>query len=80
MDDSRGRYLIQMGQPQKVNWWKQGRPATREEVQESIDTGLPSLEAVARQDNDIESLRKSVERFSKWLPPTRDQLIWEQGE
>jgi hypothetical protein len=61
--------LITMGEPERVEWWREGRAATRAEVQESIDTGLPNLEAVARTEpGGIEYLRKCQQRFEKWLP------------
>jgi len=43
--------LIRVGDPERVEWWAQGRAATREEVKASIDSGLPILRATAdRQD------------------------------
>lgn len=67
--DGRGGRLIQMGRAIAVEWWCEGRAATREEVQESIDSGLPSLEAAARtQEGAMVELRRYVERFEKWLP------------
>jgi hypothetical protein len=67
--DGKGRYLIQMGAPVAVEWYREGRRATRDEVQESIDNGLPSLEAMARtEEGGIEALRRYVDRFEKWLP------------
>lgn len=67
--DGNEGYLLQMGNPHAVEWWACGRVAAREEVQESINTGLPSLEALARQEEDgIAELRKAVTRFEKWLP------------
>lgn len=43
--------LIRVGDPVRVDWWREGRPATREEVIASIDSGLPVLREIAdRQD------------------------------
>lgn len=68
-DDGRGKPLIQMGAPLAVEWWREGRAATRDEVQESIDGGLYSLEAIARtEEGGIEQLRRYIARFEKWLP------------
>jgi hypothetical protein len=62
-------YLITMGEPESVAWYACGRPATREEAVESIDSGLPNLQAVARTEKGgMEALAKAQERFSKWLP------------
>jgi hypothetical protein len=67
--DGRGGRLIQMGKPRRVEWYKEGRPATRAEVQASIDTGLPALEALARQEKGgLAHLQKAVERFQPYLP------------
>lgn len=41
--DGAGGTLISVGDPERVEWWSQGRPATREEVEHSIETGLPIL-------------------------------------
>lgn len=74
-NDGRGGKLIQMGEPESVEWWCRARPATRAEVQASIDSGLPNLEALARQEKGgLAFLQKSIERFGKWLPP------WPQRE
>lgn len=64
-----GKPLIQMGAPDKVLWFAYGRQATREEVDESIDSGLPNLEAMARQEpGGIEALNRYIQRFQRCLP------------
>jgi hypothetical protein len=66
-DDGKGRLLIQMGEPESVEWYAEGKPATRAQIQESIDSGLPSLELLARQEpGGLESLERSKKRFEKW--------------
>jgi len=42
-DASASGYLIEMGDPERVEWFAGGRPATRAEVEASIDSGLPLL-------------------------------------
>lgn len=70
-DDGKGRPLIQMGEPDAVEWWARGRPATRAEVIESIESGLPNLEAVARlQEGGLAALKRYKQRFEKWIPNT----------
>ena len=67
--DGKGQHLIQMGEPYTVEWYCEGRPATRQEVQNSIDSGLPALVTLARQEKGgLEALNRYVERFQKWLP------------
>jgi hypothetical protein len=69
--DGRGNPLIQMGEPERVEWYANGREATLSEVQASIDSGLPNLEAIARTEKGgIEALHGYVERFQKFLPVT----------
>lgn len=48
--DGMGGWLIEIGDPVEVEWYSEGRPATRAEVEESIRTGLPFLEELARQE------------------------------
>lgn len=61
--------LIQMGEPDSVEWWACGRPATRAEVVASIDGGLPNLEAIAKQERGgLEALAEARRRFERWIP------------
>lgn len=45
----RNGYLIDMGLPIECGWWREGRAATRDEVRESIGTGLAALTDIAEQ-------------------------------
>jgi hypothetical protein len=45
--DGRGGTLFYIGDPEHVEWWAEGRRATRAEVLEAIDTGLPQLRELA---------------------------------
>lgn len=42
--------LIHVGDPIETRWYAEGRPATRDEVLASIDSGLPLLRAEAERD------------------------------
>lgn len=42
-----GGILFELGDPIAVEWWAEGRPARRDEIDESIRTGLPLLTAPA---------------------------------
>ena len=69
-DDGRGKKLLHMGEPERVQWFCEARPATLAEVQESIDTGLPALVQVATsQKGALEFLQQAIERFKRYLPP-----------
>lgn len=50
--DGRGGVLVDIGKPHDVEWYAHGRQATREEVEESVASGLPLLENMARADRD----------------------------
>jgi hypothetical protein len=68
-NDGKGKALIHMLDPLRVEWYARGRAATREEVLASIDAGLPALEAIAQtQPGAMDVLKKYVERFQKWIP------------
>lgn len=47
-----GGQLFELGDPSRVAWRARGRPATREEIMASIDSGYPLLEDAARNDPD----------------------------
>src|SRR5215471_1997664 len=62
------------GHPETVEWYREGRQATREEVLRSIEEGLPNLEALARQeDGGMAHLAECRRRFELWLPPETRQ-------
>ena len=46
--DGHGDALFQVGEPIDVEWWTEGRHATRDEVLASVSDGLPLLEEQAR--------------------------------
>jgi hypothetical protein len=66
-------WLIKMGDPTRVEWYCEGRPATRAEVEASIDSGLPSLRAMCDAERDalrrldahaeLTKLRSAVDRY-----------------
>lgn len=47
---SGGGLLINVGEPISVEWWREGRKATRAEVMESIDSGLPKLQEICEME------------------------------
>jgi hypothetical protein len=47
--DAREGILLQLGRAFKTEWYCKGRPATREEVMNSIETGLPLLREANRK-------------------------------
>ena len=63
-------FLIRIGDPQQVLWYAEGRKATREEIMESIRTGLPALEEMARQESPgaLEELARMTKTLERLLP------------
>ena len=45
--------LFELGLPVHVQWWAEGRAATVDEVDESVRTGLPHLEELARDEDRV---------------------------
>jgi hypothetical protein len=67
--DEKGAPLLRVGDPIEVEWWAEGRKATREEINESIRTGLPYLETLARQEKGgMDALTAAVLAIDPWLP------------
>lgn len=62
--------LFDVGEPERVLWFSQGRTATREEVMASISSGLPLLEAEAMKEGPeaMEELARCFERSQSLLP------------
>jgi hypothetical protein len=75
-DDGKGKPLITMNDPETVEWYCEGRVATREEVDDSIAGGTPLLREVAKREaGGLEFLNQSIERFAKWLPAVQEEEI-----
>lgn len=67
-DDGKGRPLIEMGPADRVLWYAEGRLATRAEVAASVDSGLPRLRDVARQEGAEAALNQAVIAFTRVWP------------
>lgn len=66
--DGTGRALIKIGDPITVTWWKEGRTATRAEVDSAIETGLPFLKEQCRDQDDLTALDKYTKESLHLLP------------
>lgn len=68
--DAGNGVLFQIGDPVNVLWFCEGRTATREEIEHSIDTGLPHLRAMAEKEGTpaIAELDRCIERAQPFLP------------
>lgn len=61
-DPSGGSFLFDIGKPHAVSWYAHGREATRAEILESINSGLPSLSQLVDADPDPAAARYEFER------------------
>lgn len=63
--------LFHLGEPVEVLWFSQSRPATREEVLASIESGYPLLAEMAEKDgrDGIRALVQARQRAMPLLPP-----------
>ena len=64
------KMLFRLGSPSRCEWYREGRTATRDEIIESIETGLPRLREVAALDGKagLDLLRRQIERAVKLVP------------
>lgn len=71
-DDGRGGALIRLPNPAMVRWYAEGRKATRAEILESIESGMPILEKVAAQQSPkaLQELFAAKESALKFVPAT----------
>jgi hypothetical protein len=69
-NDGRGGTLFDVGQPSQVEWIAEGRAATRDEVVESIRTGLPTLAKMAHEEGleAMAELDRYLERAMALVP------------
>ncbi len=64
--------LFQIGEPVETRWFREGRTATRDEIMESINTGLPLLQEMAEAEGVIavRHLQRLVEKAMPLVPST----------
>jgi hypothetical protein len=62
--------LFRLGEPDRIDWWADGRPAARAEVWASIESGYPLLLNLAKQDGPraIAELERLRDRAMELLP------------
>lgn len=62
--------LFDIGIPEETLWYKEGRPATHDEVLKSIHSGLPSLQKLADEDGDEAKLHlmEALKNAMKLIP------------
>jgi hypothetical protein len=65
-----GGALFRIGEPEQTFWYAEGRSATREEVLESVQSGLPSLYDLAHREGEaaVMELDTAVARATRHFP------------
>lgn len=63
-----GGVLCDIGEPTETRWYHAGQPATRAQVDASIEEGLPELEKHVRGTNERLELARLIHRASRHLP------------
>lgn len=66
--DHQGKVLFSIGEPESTSWWREGRTATRGEIMESIETGLPLLRELCDCKEAFDALEHATRRAMKLLP------------
>jgi hypothetical protein len=63
-------WLIKMDEPTQVIWYTEGKLATRQQVVDSIDSGLPAIMDIALEEGPeaVDMLVKYRTRVEKYLP------------
>jgi hypothetical protein len=63
-----GGFLFFLGEPINLQWFKEGRTATRAEIDAAIEKGLPYLRAAAAAENALPDLERQIARAQPLLP------------
>jgi hypothetical protein len=65
-----------VGEAEELSWWAEGRPAMREEVVASVDSGYPILETVAREQGPaaLAELARRKADVEKLYPPALEAV------
>lgn len=65
-----GGILFKIGDPERIEYWAEGRKATHDEIMHSIDTGLPILREQAMKDgaDAIVELERMIDDALKLVP------------
>lgn len=61
-------WIFDLGDPMSVSWWVQGRPATRAEVQDALDSGMPELRKLCEDPQDHDELSAAYKTALTLIP------------
>jgi hypothetical protein len=71
LDPMSAQMLFSMGEPRRVEWFCEGREASRDQVERAIYEGLPALVKACAQDDDVEA---SLAELARCVERTRDLI------
>jgi hypothetical protein len=76
-DDGHGKTLITVGRADEVVWYCEVRAATRAEVVESIDSGMPALLAIAKSEGPfaVDALGTQAKRAEVHYPHEPQRVV-----
>jgi hypothetical protein len=71
LSDQMGGFVFQLGPPEQTLWFREGRPAARGEILESIEGGLVEVRKIALAEGilAVRALEKSYQAALDLLPP-----------
>lgn len=67
-NDGHGMPLIEVGPPHHTEWFALGKPATRDQVVEAVETGLPALARLCDTAEDRAELARRKAEIEKMYP------------
>jgi hypothetical protein len=74
-----GGTMFEIGEPERVEFVAEGRTAKRQEILESMESGLPSLAEIARTEiGGMEELERRYAEAMKYLPDEVTESIQEE--
>jgi hypothetical protein len=65
-EDGRGGFLFRMGPAERVEWYAEGRKATRQEIMDAIESGYPKLVELA----ELDGRPGAMKELEKWRADT----------
>lgn len=69
--------LFEVGDPTALTFWRESRPATRDEVVESITSGSPALIEMARMEG-VEAVTELITTFARFRVNVLDKFLPEE--
>lgn len=68
--DAGNGYLFRLGDPTNVHWYTLGADATRQQIEDAMEAGLPAIMEIARSESPdaVTALNEYVADAKRWLP------------